>query len=380
MLFADRLRFRWSNTIFIAMLLAMMASITAGTTCSAGVAPIEPVILAQRAPYSALPQQDVDKVRVIVTLRSPDARSWRSSPGIAIARAQDSVLNAIAEAAFTPTYRYATVAGFAGLATDAGLAALRAHPDVAAVALDTPIHAATLESALLIRAPQARAEFGVTGKGINVAILDSGIDLTHPDLTGRVIAQQCFAYRGCPPHNTDTGASAQDSAGHGTHVAGILAGRGIVAPMGIAPDVGIVAVRVLNSQGAGWNSDIIAAIDWIVANQSNLQVRLINLSVGSNSYPGICDAADANTQLLAQAVQAARAAGIAVFAASGNRGEANGMMLPACVRDVVAVGSVYDAALGPRAWGICADNNTTADKIACFSNSSPALDLLAPGA
>lgn len=161
-------RLRPQQGIFMGILLVMMAGMTTGTAHGAGLASVESVDLSYHAYHTALLQQSGDKVRVIVTLYTPDAEGRNSAQSLDIARAQDRVLNTISEAEFTPTYRYATVAGVAGLTTDAGLAALRAHPDVAAVALDAPIHVATTESALLIRAPQARSAFGVTGQGINV--------------------------------------------------------------------------------------------------------------------------------------------------------------------------------------------------------------------
>ncbi len=328
---------------------------------------------------TSLPQSD-NASRVIVALRVPATQRGIWAQSLQIAQIQNQVLESVPDEDFVLIQRYQTVPGLVGLTTDKGLDQLRANPDVLAVAPDMPIQAAMVESAALIRVPEVRAAYGLTGRGVVVAVVDSGIDGTHPDLADRIVAQHCFARGGCPPNNTPESDVAQDANGHGTNVAGVIASRGATSPQGIAPDASLVAVRVLDGQGQGWNSDVIAAIDWIVANQWHYNVKVINLSVGGGSYDGACDAADANTMVMANAVAAARAAGILTVAASGNAGQSARLMAPACLNDVVAVGSVYDAALGARSWGICADVATAADQVACFSNSGAMLDLLAPGA
>ena len=320
------------------------------------------------------------EARVIVILRSPTSRGGIWAQSLQIAKTQSAVLQSVSGEDFELVHQYQTVPGLVGTVTAEGLKNLQNNADVRAVALDMPIYAATLESGALIRADQARAEFGVSGRGVNVAVIDSGIDLSHPDLSDNIVAQHCFTQGDCPPDNTDEGSSAQDVNGHGTRVAGIITGRGTASPLGIAPDAGIVAVRVMDDRGVGWNSDVVAAIDWIVANQWQFDVDIINLSLGGGRYSGICDQQDANTQLFVEALNAAHQAGITLFAASGNGGDANAMMSPACISGVIAVGSTYDADSATRNWGFCKDDNPRADQITCFSNSSTALDLLAPGA
>jgi subtilisin family serine protease len=211
-------------------------------------------------------------------------------------------------------------------------------------------------------------------------VLDSGVDIAHPDLAPRLAAQHCFNKSAqCPPGNTVEGESAPDKYGHGTHVAGIIAGQGQFAPAGLAPGAGLVAVRVLDNNGAGYSSDVIAGMEWVAANQAALKVRVLNLSLGGGSYAGQCDQADANTMLYAAATARLRQAGITIFAASGNRGLTDAMMAPACVSGVVAVGNVYSTGVGASVWPTCTDAATTADQVVCASNSSAALDLLAPG-
>jgi len=317
--------------------------------------------------------------RVVVALRQPYAASAVARKA-QMAQAQSRVIEALsATQDFQVVHRYQTVPGLVGVATSQGLENLRRHPDVQAVALDMQIHASLTESAAVIRANRVWNDLGITGAGINVAVLDSGVDLNHPDLADHIVAQHCFSKGDCPPGKTDEGESAQDEHGHGTHVAGIITSRGTVSPRGIAPDAGIVAVRVMDATGSGWNSDVVAGLDWIVANQVQLNVKVVNLSLGAGRYSGACDTQDANTIVQAAAVDAARRAGMIVLAASGNDGLMDAMAAPACISSVVSVGATYDANLGSLSWLTCADSNATTDQIACFSNSSSMLDVLAPG-
>ena len=223
-----------------------------------------PLLPATPARAANMPPGDYDlrqsleatgEARVIVILRAPTASGGIWAQSLQIAKTQSAVLQSVSDENFELVHQYQIVPGMVGTVTAEGLDTLQRNPDVRAVALDMPIYAATLESGALIRADKARAEFGVSGRGVNVAVIDSGIDLSHPDLSDNIVAQHCFTQGGCPPNNTDEGNSAQDTNGHGTRVAGIITGRGTTGPLGIAPDAGIVAVRVMDDRGVGWNSD-----------------------------------------------------------------------------------------------------------------------------
>jgi serine protease AprX len=151
----------------------------------------------------------------------------------------------------------------------------------------------------------------VTGKGIGVAVVDSGIS-AHSALANKVVANVSFV----------TGDSSTDDAyGHGTHVAGIIAGKSGVASSvtnlydsGIAPGVSLVNVRVLGANGHGFTSDVIAGIDWVIANRARYNIRAMNLSLGHSV------AEPAATDPLCEAVARANAAGIVVVASAGNDG------------------------------------------------------------
>jgi subtilisin family serine protease len=233
------------------------------------------------------------------------------------------------------------------------------------------------EAQALVGMDEVRGE-GWTGAGITVALIDTGIDSSHPDLAGRVVDEACFCGTGCCPGGgiQELGAgSALDDHGHGTHVAGIVASQGGSSPLGGAPGVELVAVKVLDDNlGFCCMSDVVDALAWIAT--SHPEVDVVNLSLGASAlYPGDCDAL--NTVLGLQ-VDALRAAGTLVVAASGNDGSAAGMRAPACIASAISVGAVWDADVGAQSQ-YCSEPTTAADQIACYSNASGTTDLLAPG-
>jgi serine protease AprX len=153
---------------------------------------------------------------------------------------------------------------------------------------------------------------GYKGKGIGVAVIDSGIG-NHPALADRVVARVNLV--STEPNVTG------DPFGHGTHIAGIIGGSGAAAKNvtnkysgGSAPAIHFVDVRVLGSNGAGYTSDVIAGIDWTIANGEQYGVRVINLSLG---HPV---AEPSATDPLCRAVARAVAAGYVVVASAGNNG------------------------------------------------------------
>ncbi|MBI1877769.1 MAG: S8 family serine peptidase, partial [Chloroflexi bacterium] len=272
-------------------------------------------------------------VRVIVVLQPGEIDPAQ------IAQSQENVVRSVAAEEFKLIHQYQTLPGLVGEVTPAGLETLRQQPEVAALALDLPVEAVeAAPGAIFIHADAVWQDFGLRGAGINVAVLDTGVDTAHVDLAAKVISQHCFSRNAaCLPNNGAESDNAQDENGHGTHVAGIIASQGQTSPQGIAADTGLVAVRVLGQNGSGFTSDVLAGLDWVVANQAQLNVRVMNLSLGGGSYSGVCDQADANTMLYAAAVQAAREAGITIFAAAGNAGQAEALLAPACVSGVIAV-------------------------------------------
>ena len=207
---------------------------------------------------------------------------------------------------------------------------------------DPKVHALLEDSVYQIKADYAWGN-AITGEGITVCVVDTGIDYTHPDLQNKVIAQYNFY--------SDTG-DAMDDNGHGTHCAGIIASQGPIY-RGVSYDVSLMAAKVLDYDGSGYASDVILGINWAVAQGADV----ISLSLGEGQYPGTCDFTD-----LAQAVNDAVDAGVVVACAAGNDGNPNAMVAPACASKVIAVGSVDKT-----------------DSIASYSDGGPELDLVAPG-
>lgn len=345
----------------------------------------------ERALRQTLPNQGI---AIGVTLRADDLPGAGSARGAAIGARRARVLAAVPLASFRAGRMYPMLSGFSGRAQRRAIEALRRHPEVVSIYLDGIVHAELAEGVPLVGAPAAHA-LGFTGIGVTVAVLDTGIDVDHPDLQGAIVAEQCFCddnpapRRGCCPNGkpTESGAgSARDDDGHGTNVAGIVASRGIVASPGVAPAADLVAVKVLAQNGSGSFSDVASGLDWALANWLAFGIRAVNLSLGDGEEyndPTLFPCAGTN---VANAIQSLNAAGVAVFIASGNEGFDNGISFPACVTGAISVGGVYDAGLGSVSWcanaactsTLCTDAPTSADRFVCHTNSDELLDLLAP--
>jgi serine protease AprX len=211
----------------------------------------------------------------------------------------------------------------------------------------------------------------VTGKGIGVAVVDSGIS-AHPALSGRVVYNKSFV-TGDP--NT------ADVHGHGTHIAGIIAGVNTnVTPLytgGIAPGANLINVRVLGNDGTGLTSDVIDGIEWAVDNRQTYNIRVINLSLG---HPVM---EPSTTDPLCLAVADAVNHGIVVVASAGNAGKsADGRMV---------LGSIASPGNSPLALTVGALNTwgtvkRSDDSVTTYSSRGPTRfemivkpDVAAPG-
>jgi len=199
-----------------------------------------------------------------------------------------------------------------------------------------------------------------TGAGVVVALMDTGIG-AHPDLpSGKVVARANFA--------GDNGVGL-DPAGHGTHLAGIIAAHGATF-RGVAPDARLVDIRVLDQNGNGSLHSVVAGFDWLLKNRRALNIRVLNLSLGTlqrSSY---------HADLLAALSEAAWFSGVAVVAAAGNDGPVPGVMAtPGADPFVITAGSFDDQGT-PAAQD---------DRESAFSSRGPTLDgfakpdVLAPG-
>jgi subtilisin family serine protease len=207
--------------------------------------------------------------------------------------------------------------------------AIRNLPDVERVWPDGEVRALLSDSVPLIQADRVHQELGFTGRGVVVAIVDTGIDYTHPDLGG-CFGPGCKVAGGYDFFNDDP--DPMDDNGHGTHMAGIVAAQGGIT--GVAPDATLMAYKVLGEWGSGSISDVIAAIEKAVdpdgdpATADGAQV--INLSLGQKGDPD---------DPLSQAVDNAVAAGAVVVVAAGDMGGYDEMFSPAMARQALTVGA-----------------------------------------
>ena len=198
-----------------------------------------------------------------------------------------------------------------------GIANLSNQSNVVYISLDRPLTPSLSNAAPAVNA-FAAWQSGYTGAGVGVALIDSGVS-SHPDLNGgfrgasRVVWNQSFV-----PSN----ASASDQYGHGTHVAGLIAGDGASSTgqlysktfEGIAPQANIINLRVLDQNGSGSDSAVISAISTAIAMKPLYNIRVINLSLGRAIYESY------KLDPLCHAVEAAWKSGIVVVVAAGNNG------------------------------------------------------------
>lgn len=208
---------------------------------------------------------------------------------------------------------------------------LKSLPGVKAVYPDHKFQANLADSVPLIGAPEVwshkdQMKQEVTGKGITIAVIDTGVDYTNPYLGGE-LGPGNKVVGGYDYVNDDT--DPMDDNGHGTHVAGIAAGKGKIT--GVAPDAQITAYKVLNDYGYGYTSDIISAIEEAIQPENPYRADVINMSLGG---PGD------GTDPLSRTAQNAVDAGIVVVAAAGNSGPTFGTVsAPALADGVLSVGA-----------------------------------------
>jgi hypothetical protein len=260
------------------------------------------------------------------------------------------------------------IAALTARVTPEGLAALEAHPEVARVDSMATGSGALGRNLPLIHGDVVHRR-GVRGEEVTVAVLDSGVEVAHPDIAGRVIDQECFCFPSCCPDGSaqQSGAgSALTTQPHGLHVTGIVASAGIVSAPGTAPAARIVSVKVLDELNRGFLSDWIAGLDFVITQRPDVQA--INMSLVSDiTYEGFCDQPEDPNDLnsfivsFAEAFEILRQRNVLIFAASGNIGETQRISAPACVEKATAVGGVDPAG---NLWR--------------GGNISVAIDLLAP--
>ncbi len=375
-------------------------------------------VAAEIAPEQATPlssQQELlstietqGQARVIVGLRSaaepaatlsadaatqPDRREWRRQ---AIANLQQRILNQLGLQPDGAVRQFKHIPYLVLNVDAAQLERLTKLAEIVSIHPVRRLYPVLDVSVPLIGAP-AVWNAGYSGQNQAVAILDTGVDKGHSFLTGKVVAEACFSTTGsgdgggvaagatpaaeqyftlCPNgmhSQTGPGAgincSGYSGCYHGTHVAGIAAGKSS-SLNGVAKDASLVAIQVFSrssSNGlAAFDSDIIEALDYIYGQlrnslPNNIAIASINMSLGGDLFGSLRDCDLANPAFKA-AVDNLRAVGITTVVAAGNNGNGGGISYPGCISSIVSVGATNDS-----------------DQVASFSNRASWLSMFAPG-
>ncbi len=192
---------------------------------------------------------------------------------------------------------------------------------------------------------QARLAFGVTGKGLTVAVLDTGLNSQHVDFAGRVVAQRNFT--------ADNGGNVDDATdgnGHGTNVGGIIVANG--DHKGIATGANILPIKVLSNEGGGSFDSIDQALGWVLENREKHKISVVSMSLGDS---GNYTSDDFGEDPIRQKIRKLREARVPVVVAAGNdyfsHNSQQGMGYPAIIRECVSVGALYDAPGGGFTYG-----------------------------
>nr|WP_321403847.1 S8 family serine peptidase [uncultured Desulfobacter sp.] len=360
--------------------------------------------------------QDSDRQKVIVVLKeTSDIRQARNEGRLKdkagrkqqkkrVEILQDKVIDKIGTSKIKMLNRFSFTPAFAATVTAEGIEQLEALEDVVAVEPDVVVHAHTTQGLEVMHSGVVQPAY--SGSGVSIAVIDTGIDYTHPALgdgsfpNDKVIGGYDFG---------DGDAYPMDANGHGTSCAGIAAGDPVTSGSsgqyagGVAPCAKLYALKIVEgSSSEASTSTIISAIEWCIDHQNDngdYPIKVINISFGGGAYTSPCDTDNwGRTTALAATAANALSNGITIFASSGNSGYCDAIASPACVSDIVSVGAVFDANIGGVGFCVdsssCADNtesyqgcstgtvawsySTYADKVVPYTNVSSDLDILAP--
>jgi len=363
-------KFTWGRTTLLAamaafVLLAPMEVLTVSASAAAG----PQAAKAQKAPKPRHAKMD--------QALSDRADGAGESDVIVVCKPGKDCLANIKTAGGKGGRRLGILNGRTGRMPNALLKRLANDPDVAGLWDDRETADFVARTAAATGAKNVHAQYGYNGAGVGVAVIDSGITPWHDDLTvASREGQRVTAFVDFVNGRT----TKYDDWGHGTHVSGIIAGNGYDstgAKAAIAPKADIIALKALDGEGKGKISYIIAALDWAVANKTQYNIRVINMSLGAGVFESY------NTDPLTLAAKHAVDAGIVVVAAAGNMGKAaNGQP------QYGAIG-----APGNAPWVLTVGASSTMgtidrrdDTMALYSSRGPTMidfgakpDLVAPG-
>lgn len=346
-------------------------------------------------------------VAVIVRLKLP--KRFRPEGGmnnvemeqqrLDIRNTQAALLDKLAGHKFSAVRRMRTIAAMAMVADERTLEALVALGEVARVSVDRLDAPHLANSTRVVGSNNVRNALGSAGTGTAVAILDTGVDKSHPFLTGKVVSEACFSGPNLYASNLCPGGSSGTYVGsgvpcvtnlceHGTHVAGIAAGRGgsgIAGFDGVAADASIIAIQMASLYSGRTCTDLglptpcplfplsnqIEALEHVLSLRNTFRIASVNMSLGAGSYTDQQKCDDDNPDLK-DIIDNLRSAQIATVIAAGNGATVTlpggatmfkpGVSAPACISSAVSVGATSNA-----------------DAVLSLSQTAPFLDLLAPG-
>jgi serine protease AprX len=274
------------------------------------------------------------------------------------------------------------VAGFAATVPAAVVGDLARLPGVRAVTPDGRVRVQGTAASGTIRSvypkvvrADAAWQRGVTGRGVTVAVLDTGVAPNLPDLAGRLVqVTDDTTGQVAPCKNLSGELDCNDRYGHGTFIAGLIAGNGTSSGgkwKGVAPEASVLSVKAAGADGSADVSNILAGIQWAVSFKDRYNIRVLNLSLGTDSTQ------DWTVDPLNYAVERAWAAGMTVVVAASNEGPAPGSITkPADDPWVITVGAIDDRGTA----------GVSDDQLPDFSGRGPTAqgvakpDVVAPGA
>lgn len=354
-----------------------------------------------------------ERVRVIIEVRDPlnNASSWSHLSDTSPANPQQQILpsglqhakaqlNALmSQNAKTKGRPFSYLPLMVAEVDQTELNALLASPYVAGIEEDRLSEPFLERSASIIGANRVWAE-GNEGQGWSVAVLDTGVEGSHPFLANRIVAEACFSTTSefgstslCPSGQrgeTGPGAASDcyglNGCGHGTHVSGTVVGQNSDFKA-IAAQANLIGVQVFSrfdseaNCGTGrapcvlsWTSDQIAALEYVYSLRNTHNIASVNMSLGGGRFYDQASC-DANNSVMRSTIGILRNAGIATVIAAGNSGFSDSLGSPGCVTGAISVGSTLSMYGQTNS---CANGNNV-DAVSCFSNSANFLDLLAPG-
>jgi len=259
--------------------------------------------------------------------------------------------------------------GFAGSFSAKFLEDMEKDPRVKFIEKDQRVHAFLQTTPTGIDRIDAEGQVSVENAEVVVAVLDTGIDDTHPDLN---VIKKVNCAKGGPFGGNCVENDGNDGHGHGTHVAGTIGAiQNDIGVEGVAPGVKIVAVKVLDNKGSGWTSWIIGGIDYVTSTRTNSDpnddIDVVNMSLGGG-----------NSESEKTAIQNSVAQGIVYVVAAGNEGIEADNTSPANTPEVITVSALADSD------GICGSQGDPTsygpdDTFATFSNFGSFVDIAAPG-